>query len=51
MLANCAQASTTELLDRETSTTAAENQEFGIRMLTIDELAMIGGGDIIANHG
>ena len=51
MLANCAQASTTELLDRDTTTTATENQEFGIRMLTIDELDMIGGGEIISNHG
>ena len=50
MLANCAQASTTELLDRETSTTVAENQEFGIRMLTIDELNMIGGGECITNQ-
>ena len=50
MLANCAQASTTELLDRETSTTAAENQEFGIRMLTIDELDMIGGGECTTNQ-
>jgi len=50
MLTNCAHASATELLDREIPTTAAENQEFGIRMLTIDELSMIGGGEAEVNQ-